>query len=575
MKIIRVDLSTFKHKIEELPLKYQRFGGRVLTSNIIYNEVDPSCDPLSGGNKLIFANGLLIGTGFPNSSRLSIGGKSPLTGGIKESNTGGLAAYRMFENGLRALILENKPSDDHLYIILIDNGNMEIIEMDELRGKGNYETVEILKKKFGKKNGILSIGPAGEMMLKAASINSTNLYYYPDRIAGRGGLGAVMGSKRIKAIIIKPVKKKPEITYKDEKKFNEIKKKFIKELIETKKGLAKYGTAGLTEFSSTIGGLPTRNFKQGSFEGVNNISHIKLNEILKTRGGKHGLPCSPYCVIRCSNIFIDKNGKRLTKIEYETIAMNGANLNINDLDSIASINYLYNDLGLDSIEMGDSFGVAMEGGLLEFGDSNKVIELLKELYKMPAKTEESWGRIIANGCVEVGKKLGVKRVPAVKGQGLPAYDPRVYKGMGVTFSTSPMGADHTAGPAIAGRKGMDREKDYGALSEANSKLELSHDLQLMSLLCDCMGCCFFIGPTIDVMEIFVDSLNALNGWELKLEDLLDIARNTIKREREFNKNAGIKDQDKLPEFFYKEKLSPTGNVFDIDKEDTKKLWSYL
>ncbi|MHA1830282.1 MAG: aldehyde ferredoxin oxidoreductase C-terminal domain-containing protein, partial [Candidatus Helarchaeota archaeon] len=98
---------------------------------------------------------------------------------------------------------------------------------------------------------------------------------------------------------------------------------------------------------------------------------------------------------------------------------------------------------------------------------------------------------------------------------------------------------------------------------------------LMSLLCDCMGCCFFIGPTIDVMEIFVDSLNALNGWELKLEDLLDIARNTIKREREFNKNAGIKDQDKLPEFFYKEKLSPTGNVFDIDKEDTKKLWSYL
>ncbi|MHA1270029.1 MAG: aldehyde ferredoxin oxidoreductase C-terminal domain-containing protein [Candidatus Helarchaeota archaeon] len=575
MNMIRIDMSILKGKIVPIPEKYIKYGGRVLSSNIIFDEVDPKCDPCGPGNKLIFANGLLAGTGFPNSSKLSVGAKSPLTSGIKESNVGGMVAHRMTTLGLRAIILEGQPKSSDLYVISIDNDKIDIHEMNELKGKGNYQTVDILKNIFGQKCAILSIGPAGEMMLKASSIASTNLYYLPDRYAGRGGLGAVMGSKHVKAIVLKPSKNPFKVEIKNYKKFKEIILPFTYQLLESKKGLAKYGTAGMTEFANTIGGLPTKNYQLGSFNGVDNITHYKLHELLINRGGKYGIPCSPYCVIKCSNIFYDKQGKRTTKIEYETIAMNGSNLGIADLDIIAKLNYLYNDLGLDTIEMGDSFAVAMEGGLLEFGDADKVIELLEDLYRMPNANDESWSRILANGCVETGKKLNVKRVPAVKGQGLPAYDPRVFKAMGVTFATSPMGADHTAGPAIAGRGGMDKDKDYGGLSEPDYKAELSHDLQLMSLLCDCMGCCFFIGPSIDTMKIFTDSLNVLNDWKLTVEDLINIAKDTIKKELEFNKKAGLDQQNILPEFFYKEKLKPTGNIFDIPKEKTQSLWDYL
>ncbi|MHA1251938.1 MAG: aldehyde ferredoxin oxidoreductase C-terminal domain-containing protein [Candidatus Helarchaeota archaeon] len=575
MKIIRVDMSKLTIKEEELPEKYLKFGGRVLSSNILYDEVDPACNPLGADNKLIFANGLLAGSGFPNSSRLSVGAKSPLTNGIKESNVGGLFAYRMIQYGIRAIIIEGKPSTDDIYIVRIDKNGYNIEIFNELKGLGNYKTVDKLKDKYGPKIATTSIGIAGEMQLKAASIAVSNLFFLPDRYAGRGGLGAVMGSKQVKAIVLGYNSDPIKLKFSDKTKFKQIIQPFINQLIETKQGMTKYGTSGMTEFANTVGALPTKNYKYGSFDGVDGITHHKLHELLLKRGGRHGIPCSPFCVIRCSNIFLDKNGNRLTKVEYETIAMNGSNLGISDLDAIARINYLYNDLGLDTIECGDSFAVAMEGGLLDFGDADGVIKILEGLYEMPSPEEESWSRIIANGCVETGKKLNVKRIPAVKGQGMPAYDPRVFKAMGVTFATSPMGADHTAGPAIAGRRGMDRNKDYGSLSEAEYKTELSHDLQLMSLLCDCMGCCFFIGPSIDTMEIFAESLNALYGWNISVNDLIDIAKNTIKRELIFNKNANVDQQNVLPDFFYHEKLPPTNNVFDIDKEKTQHLWDYL
>ena len=514
MNMARINLDNLDSEINPIPDKYIKYGGRVLSSNILYDEVNPKCDPLGPENKLIFANGLLIGSGFPNSARLSVGTKSPLTGGIKESNVGGIFAYRMFQQGLRAIILENKPTSDGLFVIVISDGNIKIEQMDELKGKGNYETVEILKKKFGNKIATVSIGPAGEMKLKAASIACTNLYFKPHRFAGRGGTGAVMGSKQVKAIVIKPTQNPYTLQIKHPDKLKKIKQEFIQTLVQTKQGLTKFGTAAMTEFTNTIGALPTKNYSMGSFDKVNEITHHKLHELLTSRGGKYSIPCSPFCVIKCSNLFIDENGNEVTKLEYETIAMDGANLTIGNLDAIAKINYLCNDLGLDTIEMGDSFGVAMEGGLISWGDAEKVIEILKELYKMPKEEEESWSRIICNGCVETGKKLNVKRIPAVKGQGMPAYDPRVFKAMGVTFSTSPMGADHTAGPAIAGRKGMDRDKDYGPLHDSKYKLEVSHDLQLMSLLCDCMGCCFFIGPSIDTMEIFTNALNAIYDLSL-------------------------------------------------------------
>ncbi|MBD3227586.1 MAG: aldehyde ferredoxin oxidoreductase [Candidatus Lokiarchaeota archaeon] len=575
MKFIRINMNSLDIQDEEVPEKYSRFGGRMLTTNIIYNEVNPETSPIGSENKLILANGLLAGTRFPNSSRLSIGAKSPLTGGIKESNVGGLAAHRMIQYGIRAIIIEAKPKNGALYIIIISDDGNEIHEMSNLKNKGNYETAEILKDQFGDEITTISIGPAGEMKLKAASIAVMNLSHYPERFAGRGGLGAVMGSKNIKAIVIKRPKDPVKMKIKDKEKFDEVTKPFKKQLKETKKGLSKYGTAGMTEFANTIGGLPTHNYRYGSFEETDKINHYKLHEIILEREGKYGIPCSPYCVIGCSNLFLDKNGNRVCKFEYETIAMNGSNLGIGDLDSIAKINYLCNDLGLDTIEIGASLGVAMEGGLIDFGDAEKVLEILKGLYTNQKETDDNWGRIIANGCVETGKRLDVDRIPAVKGQGMPAYDPRVFKGMGVTFSTSPMGADHTAGPAIAGRGGMDKDKDYGSLSDSKHKIELSHDLQLMTLLCDSMGTCFFIGPNIDTMKIFVKCLNAMYDWDLDLDVFIDLSKTTIKKELDFNKMAGIDDTDCLADFFYKEKSEPSENVFDIDKARTDQLWDYL
>lgn len=568
-------MNTLTIKSESVPDKYLRYGGRVLTSNILYDEVNPKCDPLGIENKLIFANGLLAGTGFPNCSRLSVGAKSPLTGGIKESNVGGLAAHRMIQYGIRAIVIEDIPKNDQLNIVLISDNGIEILQMDELEGKGNYETVEILKKKIGEKITTISIGPAGEMQLKAASIAVSNLSHYPERFAGRGGLGAVMGSKKLKAIVIKRPSDPYDVELRDKDKFKEIIKPFKDQLIKTKGGLKKYGTAGMTDFANTIGGLPTRNYKFGSFKGADNINHYKLHKNIVDRDGKYGIACSPYCVIHCSNVYKDKKGNRVCKLEYETIAMNGSNLLIDDLDKIVEINRLCNDLGLDTIEMGCSLGVAMEGGILEFGDADGVIETLKELYEMPSEEDESWIRKIANGCVEIGKILNVERIPAVKGQGMPAYDPRVFKGMGVTFCTSPMGADHTAGPAIAGRGGMDKDKDYGALHDSENKLELSHDLQIMSLLCDCVGCCFFIGPNMETMELFAKSLSTI-GQEVEVEDLIELAKETLKKENEFNEKAGIdKSSNKLCEFFYTEKSEPSENTFDIDKESTMNLWKNL
>ena len=571
MKIVRINVNTDSIRYEEITRdsKFFLLGGRGLSSQIVHDEVPPLCDPLGNENKLIIANGLLTGSPFPNSARTSVGAKSPLTNGIKESNIGGRPAMMLASHGIRALVLEDI-TDDLKMIIINDNG-IKFESARDYEGMGNYKLHIKLREKYGDRIGIYSIGPAGEHLMKAASIAANDLQGYPSRHAGRGGLGAVMGSKRIKAIIIIPTKRS-KVKIHDIKKLREVSKPFAKSLAESKETFSIYGTALMTKAMSEYGGLPTKSFRKGSYEDAENISGEKLHDLVVARKGKKRVACSPTCVIKCSNIIVDDNGNHLTSsLEYETIALNGSNCMINDLDSLAKIDHLCDDNGIDTIEFGVTMGVAMDAGLIEWGNSNKVLEILDK--KIRNNTEK--GQLYGNGVCHLGKKIDFERIPHVKGQGISAYDPRVFKAMSLTYATSPMGADHTAGAAIAGRSAR-ADRDYGDIYEMENKEDLSYELQIYTTILDSMGCCYFIGPSYENMELIAKVINAMHDTQLTREDVINLGKQIIKIELSFNEKAGItQDMNDVPEFMKNEASPPTNLKFEFSKEVLKNFWKKI
>ncbi|MFX1237354.1 MAG: aldehyde ferredoxin oxidoreductase N-terminal domain-containing protein, partial [Promethearchaeota archaeon] len=338
MNLVRINIKSDSIKIEEIleSSKYYLLGARGLTSYIVYNEIPPDCAPLGNKNKLVIANGLLTGSPFPCSARASVGSKSPLTNGIKEANVGGRPSMMLALHGIRALIFEDIAS--YLKILVIEDDNIRLESAEQFKGMGNYELHEKLKKKYGNKIGIFSIGPAGEYLMKAASVAANDLEGHPSRHAARGGLGAVMGSKKLKAIVIISTKKS-KVNIFNRKELIALSKPFAKELAESRETFSIYGTPNLTQAMSLYGGLPTENFKRGSYEDAEKISGERLHELIISRNGKNRVPCSPTCAIKCSNQINDDKGNYLTSsLEYETIALNGSNLKINDLDALARIN---------------------------------------------------------------------------------------------------------------------------------------------------------------------------------------------------------------------------------------------
>ena len=566
--IFRIDMKRKKFLKQAVPKKYYLLGGRGLTSKILLDEVDPTCEPLGYKNKLIIAPGLLGGTSAPCSGRLSIGGKSPLTGGIKESNSGGTAAIKLAKLGIKAIIIEDIPEDNEWYSIKIGFNKIEIITEKDVIGAGNYETAKYYQNKYSSKIAIISIGPAGENQYQAASVSITDMEGLPTRHCARGGLGAIMGSKKLKAILIDDTEALG-VEIKDKIRFKQIAKEWIKTLISTKKVLTEYGTANLIEPMNTLGCMPTNNFSYGTFKGASLINANKLQEIIKQRGGKYGIPCHPGCVIRCSKTYNDANGNYLTSgMEYETIALMGANCGIDDLDIIAQMNRFCDDIGLDTMEMGVTLGIIMESRLINFGDGKEALKLLQQ-----TRQKTILGRLIAQGAALTGQALGVKRIPVVKNQGISGYDPRGLKGTGVTYITSPQGADHTAGNCLPGRVGY-RPKTSKVLDvqKADGQAALSRDLQIMTAVCDFTGLCFFVGTSLDTMEIITKLINAKYAIVLKTKDIINMGKNVLKTEKKFNQRAGFtKVDDKLPEFFYNEKLPPNDLLFDITKKNIEKV----
>jgi len=550
-------------------------GGRTLTSAMVSGEVPPLCHPLGEDNKLIIAPGLLSGTIASTSGRISVGCKSPLTGGIKEANSGGQASQVLARLGYGAIVLEGKPKDDNLYKIFVNKDGVKISSDNSLRMLGNYDLVEKMKEEYGEKIACISIGPAGEMKLSAASVAFTDMEVRPTRHAGRGGVGAVMGSKGVKVIVLDDTGMKMRAP-KDPEKFREANKKFTKGLKEhpvTGQGLPAYGTNVLTNIINEAGAYPTNNFMSGRFDKCSAISGETQAETETARGGLATHGCHRGCVIQCSGTYVDKDGKYLTKqVEYETVWAHGGNCGIDDLDAIAMMDRMDDDYGLDTIEMGATIGVAMEAGLAEFGDADAAINLLHEVGK-----GTPLGRILGNGAAVTGRVFGVERVPVVKGQAMPAYDPRTIQGIGVTYATSTMGADHTAGYAVA--TNIMKVGGYVDPLNPEGQVELSRNLQIATAAIDSTGMCLFIAFAImdqpETFQALIDMLNAFYGLSMTADDVTELGKKVLKMERDFNARAGFTAKhDRLPDFFMKESLPPHNITFQVKDEDLDRVFDW-
>jgi aldehyde:ferredoxin oxidoreductase len=570
MKILRIDMKDSQIRWEPVPKAYEQLAGRALIAKLLLDEVPPTCDALGPHNKLIFSPGLLGGAMVATAGRLSVGAKSPLTGGVKEANAGGTGGDSLGKYEIKAIVVENQGKPKQFQILVIEGETARLEPADDVVGLGTYATSDRLWQRFGADSTVLCIGQAGEYLLTGAGISSTGERDQRSNHAARGGLGAVMGSKGLKAVVIrKPVGKSRKLV--NEEIFRKAAKAFAQELINSPKLGTKgsqhlYGTASIVGAVNEMGSMPTRNFSDGRFEHAAELRGEKLREIILAREGKVGTRCMPGCVIACRNQFNDESGKPVVgSVQYETIALVGSNLGLGKLDDVATINYMCNDFGLDTIETGAALGVALEAGLAKFGDIDGIVGLLKQVGEGTVL-----GRVLGCGAAATGRVLGIRRVPVCLNQAMPGYDPRSLKGNGVTYATSPQGADHTAGNAFGARA------EVPPLGTAGQK-ELSLKLQIIAAMLDSTGLCLFARPPIiSNPQLMVDMINGIYGWGWTKEDYDQFNRNVLRNELEFNRRAGITQQDyRIPEYMREEPLPPHNVVFDVPDSDLDTVFDTL
>ena len=562
MKILRVDIKNEKITFENLEEEWKFIGGSAFIAKIMNKEVPPATDPLGPENLFIIAVGPLAGTGAPQLGRISVGAKSPLTLGIKEANSGGPAGQILDRLGIRAIVVQGSPCDHRLYFLFISKDKTTLIRADEYRGLKNYELVSKLRKQYGEKISVVSTGIAGERRYRGASVSFTDIFGDPSRNAARGGLGAVMGSEGLKAIIIDP-SQVGQVNLVHPEEFRRIVESWVDTLRHdiSCSLYSRFGTPFAISNSASQGTLPSNNYRSGRPANFIAVSGNSIQKILFERGGKmHG--CMPGCVVKCSIIYPDKDGKRLcSAYEYETIAMLGTNLGITDPDAIARLKFMCDDLGVDAIETGSSLGLAADAGKMSFGDWKSAARLLEEIEK-----ETPLGLALGNGVVATAHYLNVSRIPAYKGQAIPAHDPRSVKGTGVTYFTSPMGADHTAGLTYR----IPRNRDKQAENSLKS--------QIQAATCDAFGYCLnsVPGGRASIYQFFADLINARYGLRLTPKDIMEIGKQTLRDQLAFNEKAEFNKVDsKTATFFREERITPTDQVFDVDDAEIENVWKGL
>jgi aldehyde:ferredoxin oxidoreductase len=565
MQMIRVNMTDQAVNTEDVPGAYAGLGGRGLTSTVINREVPPRCDPLGPENKLIFAPGFLSGTSLINTSRVSVGAKSPLTGTVKESNVGGTAGTALGKLGITAVIVEGAAPEGAWFVLRIDQqGEVSIVPADELAGMGTYAFTERMLEAYGDKAAVLAIGPAGEQRLAAASIQSSDVDGRPCRAAGRGGMGAVMGSKGLKAVLVDQRGSRPDALA-DPEAFKTAAGEFariVKEHPMSGQMMPHLGTAGLVAPVNSLGAFPSYNARKGVFDEWQKISGEAMAELIQKRGGKTSHMGCTQCIVRCSNEFVDADGGFTTgSLEYETLWSMGGMTGIDDLDTIARLDRLCDDLGLDTMSTGVALAVAMDAGYKAFGDAAGALEMMEEI-----REGTPFGKVLGNGPAAVGEHFGHERIPVVKGQSIAAYDPRAMQGNAVTYATSPMGADHTAGNLVGEYLGGNLDPLV-----REGQVEASRNTQIAMAALDCTGLCLFAGFPLGTQEggeAFLRAANAKMGTRLGPKDLPELGMRVLREEREFNRKAGFTSKDdRLPRFFYEEPLPPHDVTVRITDED--------
>jgi aldehyde:ferredoxin oxidoreductase len=550
-KYLNINLADRSVETEELHGEDIIRSGRYLIAKTLLERDVASVYPLSPDNPLIFSAGPFAGSNFSNANRLSVGCKSPLTGGIKEANSGGTFGFALGQMEIAGLTL-NGASDDWVVIRIPLEGPITFETAEPYLGKGNIEAAALLHEKYGDKVSLALCGPVGEYQGLIAGVAFSDPQNRPVRIAARGGVGAVMGSKKVKAIV---ADKHKMPTFHDRKKLMAAVREYGAKLGEQEpiNNLSKFGTALMADVMNNMGGLPTRNFSAGrahdTDQGTFLMGGTHIHEQNSARGGETTHACMPGCLIKCSNIYVDKDGKEIASpIEYETLGLLGTNCGLTDPDDLAALNAVANDLGVDTIEVGAMLAVLMDAGEAEFGDVEFMAAALGDIRRGNER-----GRILAQGTARVGEHYGVARVPVIKRQAISAYDPRVVEVTGISMMSTAQGADHTTGNLPA----------FDCKGKTTAELvEASLEIQTNCASADSLGLCIFGRSVTDThRQLIATALNDAHGTELTPAFLTDLGRQTLIMEDQFNKAAGFTEEDdELPEFFYKEALAPTDKI---------------
>ncbi|PIE32089.1 aldehyde ferredoxin oxidoreductase [candidate division KSB3 bacterium] len=545
-KVLRVNLTEGTVKIEKLNEGWAKdyIGARGLGSRYFVEEVSPQVDPLSPDNKLIFATGPTTGTLGTSTGRYNIVTKGPLTGTIAASNSGGFFGPEIKFAGFDVIIFEGT-SEKPVYLY-VEDGQAELRDASHLWGKMTSETTDLLLDETVPIAKVACIGPAGEHLAKLANVMCDK-----ERAAGRSGVGAVMGSKKLKAVVVlgtggvKPA---------DPQKARDVAMRIRKQLLADPvagEGLPTLGTPILVNVMNQSGGLPTRNFQEAVFEGAEAISGESLREKYLVKN-KACFGCTIACG-RVTKITSEKFAGFGEGPEYETIWSYGSQCGVDNLEAISKANFLCNEYGLDTISMGSTVGCAMElyekgllpkedaGGIdLTFGNADAVVQLTDMAGK-----GEGLGKQAADGSFRLAESYGHSELSmSVKKQEMPAYDPRAVQGMGLEYATSNRGGCHVRGYLISPEiLGVPQKLDPQEIKEKDGWLKIFQDL---TAAVDSAGICLFTTFGMGGKEV-AEQLAAITGVDYTEETLLECGDRIYNLERLFNMRAGLsKNDDTLP-----------------------------
>ena len=556
-KLLRIDLGKKENTFEPLNMEWAKkyIGGKGLGIKYLYEELKSGIEPLSPENKLILMTGPLTSTTVPCSGKLAIISKSPATGTILDCSIGGHIAAEIKYAGYDAVILEGKAAvPSYLYI---NNDEVKLIPADELWGEGAHKTEKILTEKYGRDHKILCIGPAGENLLSSACINSE---YY--RQAGRGGIGAVMGSKNLKAVVVKG--SKGVVVHEIEKALPRI-NELMRENTLTDDNLWAYtdGTPLLVDMSQAAGILPTRNFQEGSFDEYLSINSDSMKQARTGKKGCHS------CALGCGNFSRIKDVV-VEGPEYETLAICGSNCGISDLSAIIKFNQICDNMGLDTITTGNTIAFAMELTEKKIKDFGLYFGDIEAYLSIPEKiaARDGIGRELALGVKELSKIYGgADFAMQVKGLEFPGYEPRGAWGMGLAYATSDRGACHMrAWPVVVEAYGDVDAFTIEGKAKLVAKMQDINSVKFSTIICD------FWALKIDVLA---EVLNLVTGENFSHDDLMKIGERINNIARLFNIREGFtREQDTLPNRIFNDTIK-TGHTAgrNIPKEEFEKMLS--